>query len=243
MQRQYNPITSVLPGGREDMLSVHDIAPENLLHELSIAGVLSLYVLGVVFLTKPIYNFMRSRGLPHNVAVYYNRKIIHIFAGGIVAFLVPFLFTAPLVPFLMALLLGGFLYYWHYRGKLLSWFQTNENMYEVNFTIAWGLSVLILWILTGDPRISVVPAVFIALGDGVTGIIRNALFARRTKHWAGNLGMLAVVVPLGFILAGLPGVIAGLVSSFVERYEFPPIDDNILIAFSSLLVLLLFSSL
>jgi len=214
------------------------LLPEDPTRELLIAAGLSVYVLAIVLMTKPIYSALRRRGLPHNVAIYYNRKIIHIFAGGVVAFLVPFLFSAPLIPFIMALSLGAFLYYWHWRGRLLYWFQTDENMFEVNFTIAWGLSLLILWLATGDPRISVVPAVFIAIGDGVTGIIRNALFGRRTKHWLGNIGMALVVIPLGYFLAGGIGALAGAVASYVERYEFPPIDDNILVALTALAILL-----
>ncbi|MCE4628458.1 MAG: dolichol kinase [Desulfurococcales archaeon] len=213
------------------------LTPEDLRAETIRALLLSAYVLGVVLLTRFTYELFRRRGMPHNVAVYYNRKIIHILAGGVVAFLVPFLFEAPLIPFLMSLMLGAFLYYWHWKGKLLFWFQTEENMYEVNFTVAWGVSLLLLWAITGDPKISVVPAVFIAIGDGVTGIIRNALFGRRTKHWLGNIGMALVVIPLGYALAGTLGAVAGAIASIVERYEIPPIDDNILIALSSLAIL------
>ncbi|MCE4625492.1 MAG: dolichol kinase [Desulfurococcales archaeon] len=208
-------------------------------HDIMVAAALSAYVLIIVYTTKPVYDILRRRGTPHNVAVYYNRKIIHILAGGVVAFLVPFLFSGPLIPMLMAFMLGAFLYYWHWKGRLLYWFQTEENMYEVNFTIAWGLSLFLLWTLTDNAKISVVPAVFIAIGDGVTGIIRNAVFARRTKHWLGNIGMLAVVVPLGYALAGGLGAVAGVLASIVERFEFPPIDDNLLVAFTSLAVLLI----
>jgi len=44
---------------------------------------------------------------------------------------------------------------------------------------------------------------------------------------------------LGFILAGYPGVVAAIVSSIVEHYEFPPyIDDNVLITLASSLILI-----
>ncbi len=211
---------------------------ETITRELLTAALLAGYVLLVVYGTKLVYKYLRNRGLPHNVAIYYNRKIIHVAAGGIVAVLVPFLFQSPIVPFLMALSLGAFLYYWHWKGKLLDWFQTRENMYEVNFTIAWGISLLLLWLLTGDPKIAVVPSMFIAFGDAITGVIRNAVFAKRTKHWYGNLGMLAVVLPLGYLYAGELGALAGIISSIIERYEFPPIDDNILIALASTGILL-----
>lgn len=209
-------------------------APGDLLKSIPLAAM----VLAVVYATKPLYHRMRARGLPHNVAVYYNRKIIHAAGGGLVALLVPYIFREPLIPALMAFLLGGFLWYMRRSGRLMYWFQVPENSYEVNFTLAWGASLLILWPLLGSARLAVIPALFIAFGDAVTGVVRNTLFARRTKHWVGNLAMLAVVAPLGYAYGGLPGLAAGIVASFVERYEFPPVDDNLLIALSSLIILL-----
>jgi phytol kinase len=199
---------------------------------------LAAMVLAVVYATRPLYHAMRGRGLPHNVAVYYNRKVIHAAAGGAVALLVPYVFREPLVPLLMALALGGFLAYMRRSGRLMYWFQVPENAYEVNFTIAWGASVALLWLILQDPRLAVLPALFIAFGDAVTGVVRNALFARRTKHWAGNIAMLAVAAPLGLAYGGLLGAAAGVVASLVERFEFPPVDDNVLIALASTLVLL-----
>ena len=215
-----------------------ELAPANTMRELAIAGALGAYVLGVVYGTRLVYEVLRRRGLPHNVAVYYVRKVIHMAAGGVVALLTPVFFTSPLVPFAMALALGGFLYFARATGRLMYWFQTRDNAYEVNFTIAWGLGILLLWLATGDPRIAVLPALFIAFGDAVTGIIRNAVFAKRTKHWYGNIGMAIVSVPMGYAYAGLLGAIAALVASVVERFEFPPLDDNILIVLASTTVLL-----
>ncbi|MCE4600684.1 MAG: dolichol kinase [Desulfurococcales archaeon] len=214
------------------------LVPSDLGRELMVTLLLGLYALFVVFATKYTYRYFIGKGLPHNVAIYYNRKIIHIMAGGVIALLTPVLYSTPLLPALAALALGGFLYYFHRRGKLLYWFQTRDNMYEVNFTIAWGISLFILWIILGDPRLAVLPALFIAFGDAVTGVVRNYLFARRTKHWLGNVAMALVVVPLGLIYGGLMGGLAGVISSFVERYEFGPIDDNLLIALASSLILL-----
>ncbi len=213
------------------------LAPEDPLREAAVAGLLGVYVLAVVYATRSLYQWMRSRGLPHNVAIYYDRKVIHMLAGGVVALLTPFVFTSPLTPLVTSLALSAFLAY-HRRRSLLYWFQSRENAYEVNFTIAWGVSVFVLWLATGDSKLAVLPALFIAFGDAVTGIIRNAVFARRTKHWYGNVGMLAVTLPLGLALAGVPGAVAAIVASIVERFEFPPIDDNILIAASSAAILL-----
>ena len=80
----------------------------------------------------------------------------------------------------------------------------------------------------------------------MTGIIRNLMFQKRTKSAWGNLGMAVVCLPSGFLIGGsispaIPiwGLLSGAVASFVERYEFGPIDDNILIVVASTIVLLL----
>lgn len=201
--------------------------------------VLLVYVAGVVFAAKPLYHYMRRRGLPHNVAVYYNRKFIHVFGGGVVALLVPLLFKTPLIPLAMSLILALVTYYPHRTGKLMYWFQVPENMYEVNFVLAWGISIALLWWLTNNMYLAVLPPLLISFGDAVTGVVRNTLFKKRTKHWAGNAAMLAVSLPIGYLYAGPIGLLAGLVASIVEHYEFPPIDDNVLIALSTLAILLI----
>ena len=45
-----------------------------------------------------------------------------------------------------------------------------------------------------DPWLAILPALFMAYGDGVTGIIRNKMFAKRTKVRGGNLGMAILCV-------------------------------------------------
>jgi len=44
-------------------------------------------------------------------------------------------------------------------------------------------------------------------------------------------------VPIGWYYLGLPGALAGLLASAVERFEFPPVDDNVLVPLSSFLFL------
>ncbi|MCS7108203.1 MAG: dolichol kinase [Sulfolobales archaeon] len=213
---------------------------DNLLTEIYIALPLFIYVLGVILLTKYIYNVLRSRGLSDNIAVYYNRKIIHMMTGGVIGIVVPYLFTSPYVPTAFALLLAVVTYIPHRTGRLLYWFQVKDNMYEVNFCIAWGFSLIALWFLFGNPKYAVIPIAFISFGDAITGIIRNAVYKRRTKSWLGNLGMLIVTLPIGIYYAGYAGFIAALVASIVEHYEIPPmLDDNVLITLSTLLVLII----
>ena len=197
---------------------------------------LTLWVFFVTaFLTKKIYHHMISRGYPHNIVVYYNRKIIHIAAAGLVAFLTPFIYRDPLIPFSLGLFFGLVTYLPRKMNRLMYWFQVPENAYEVHFTILWGLSIYLMYLFTHDMFISVVPAVFMSVGDGVTGIVRNMIYKRRTKSWYGNFAMMAVVSPIGYALAGFGGLVAGLVASLIEKLE--GVDDNITIPLVTVVIL------
>jgi len=190
-------------------------------------------------LTKGLYNYMKRRNLEHNVAVYYNRKIIHILTGGLVAILVPFIFKTPIFPFAMAMLLSIFLYLPHKIGKLMYWFQTEDNTYEVSFCIMWGITITLGWIVSGcNFWFGVLPVIFMSVGDALTGIVRNILYKRRTKSWWGNLAMASFSIPIGATL-GIAGILAGATASFIEHFESNPIDDNVTIPLTSFTILLL----
>lgn len=218
------------------ILPFNFIEPLDYVSEAVYTVILAVYVLLVIFATLPLYKFLVSRGVPENVARYYNRKLVHMFAGGVVAVLVPHVYTSPLFPLLASVLLALLLILAR-RFRPMYWFQTQDNAYEVNFVIAWGLSVFVLWHIFLDPFVAVLPAIFISYGDAVTGIVRNALFGHRTKHWAGNLAMAIVCIPVGLAYAGLWGFLAALAAVIVERFEFGPVDDNILIVLVSTLIL------
>jgi dolichol kinase len=209
--------------------------------EAAATVVLFIWVIFVAeVLTRRLYGYLTGRGVQHYVAVYYNRKIIHILTGGLVAFLVPFIFKTPIFPFTMAMLLAVFLYVPHRRGKLMYWFQTKENAYEVSFCIMWGVVITLGWLISGGESFwfGVLPVVFMSVGDAITGIVRNILYKRRTKSWWGNLAMASFSIPVGAVLGGA-GIIAGAVASFIEHFESNPIDDNITVPLSSFLILVL----
>lgn len=56
--------------------------------------ILMLYAMVIVFVTKSTYGIMKKRGFEEMVAMYYNRKIVHMVVDGVVALLVPFLFDS-----------------------------------------------------------------------------------------------------------------------------------------------------
>ncbi len=208
--------------------------------ESIVAVVLFCWVVFVALvLTRSFYHWMKNRGVEHNVAVYYNRKLIHMLAGGVVATFVPFVFSSSFFPFIMAMLLAVFVYTPHKIGRIMFWFQTEDNMYEVSFAIMWGTVITLGWLVSGgDFWIGILPVLFMSFGDSVTGVVRNVLYKRRTKSWWGNVAMALFSVFVGAVL-GAAGMLAGAVASVVEHFEFPPIDDNVTVPAVSFAILLL----
>jgi len=207
--------------------------------------VLAIYALAVIFLTKKSYTLMLNKGLKKETAVYFNRKLIHIFAGGVIVLSVPHVFTTPWYPLLSGLFLTAIMYSFHSTGKILYWFQNKEDVNDVSFCFMWAIAVFILWYVLGNPWIAIIPPAFMAFGDGITGIIRNLAFKERVKHPIGNVYMMGICIPIGYYFGNMSGieglaiwgVIAAIAASIVEKFEIGPLDDNILISVSSIIVL------
>lgn len=166
-------------------------------------------------------------------ALYYNRKFVHIFAGGVITLFVP-LYSSQWYPLMAGIILTSITFISHKKGRSMYWFQTDKNRNDVTFCLMWGLSIFILWSLLQNPFIAILPAAFMSFGDGITGIARNVIYNKRFKHPIGNLFMGIVCISIGLTFGGLGGIplggiLAGLLASIVERYEFGAVDDNILI--------------
>lgn len=185
-----------------------------------------------LYLARKIYEKMVARGVEHHVAVYYNRKLIHILAGGLVAVLIPYLLNNLLLIAVMVSVLAVGNYIPHKRGKLYYWYQVEENMFEVHFIFMWGL-IMALGFVLGNLKLAILPILFMSVGDGVTGLVRNALYRRRTKSWWGNLAMALFCVPTGFAMLDVAGAVSGAVASVVEKFEFGKVDDNITVPLTS----------
>ena len=207
---------------------------------------MGIYVMVILFATKIPYDMMISRGVEDIRAVYYNRKIVHMMAGGVGSLCVPVLFVEYWYPLVCGILMTIFTYAAHASGTRMFWFQTDQNQNDVKFTLMWWTSITMIWVLVGDPWLAIVPSLFMAFGDGVTGVVRNAVIKKRSKNPIGNVFMFIVSAPLGYIVAGMGdpsipvwGLISAAIATFVERYEFGPIDDNILITVFATAVLML----
>lgn len=207
---------------------------------------LGTYVLAILFLTRIPYEAMVERGMEPIRAVYYTRKIVHMMAGGIGSLMVPLVFSDPWYPLVAGSAFTAFTYLAHRLGMRLYWFQTPENTNDVKFALMWAISVSGLWWLLGDPWLAILPSLFMAFGDGITGIVRNAVVRRRSKSPIGNLFMLLLCAPMGWYIGGqadpsIPfwGLTSAIAATWVERYEFGPIDDNVLITVTASAVLVL----
>ena len=215
------------------------------LYEIIWMFILVAYAFSIIFLTKSLYGYMLKKHFKEEVAIYYNRKFIHIFAGGVIVLLVPFIFSSPWFPLFSSIIMTVIVLIAHRLGNTFYWFQTEDNLNDVSFCFMWGVAIFVLWVIFDNPWIAIIPPAFIAFGDGVTGIIRNIAFKERKKHPIGNVYMMGVCILIGYYfaaysgIAGLAiwGVIAAIVASLFERYEFGIIDDNVLVAGSATIIL------
>ncbi len=211
------------------------------LQESVITTVLFAWVLFVShFLTRRVYDYLVGRGVPARVAIYYNRKILHMLTGGLVAILVPYVFQGPLLLMLMVAILAVGNYLPHRMKKLFYWYQVEDNMYEVHFIVMWGV-IMTLGFLIGNIWLAVLPTIFMSFGDGITGIVRNSIYKKRTKSWWGNIAMMTICVPVGYLLLGIVGLISGVAASIIEKFEYKWLDDNITVPLISFLILIIFN--
>lgn len=221
---------------QEIMETIIGITWKSLELDLPLILVLTVWNLFVILiLSKNIYSFALKNGRSNDSSIYFSRKVIHLLAGGITAGLLPFFAHEPILPAGLAFGLLFITYIPRKTNKLFYWFQDHENIHEVNFILIWGLIIFLTWYIDKTFWLGVIPVLFMAFGDGITGIIRNIKYKKRTKAWEGTIGMLVLCIIIGAKL-GLAGILAGIVCSFVERVEF--IDDNISVPIISLFILL-----
>jgi len=214
------------------------IATADIYHDLIITVPLFIWVIVVVkYFSRWVYDLAVKNGYPPESATYFGRKAIHIFASGLIALSLPFLFKEPFLPFLSALILALYTYLPHRKKQLYQWFQAKDNTREVNFCLMWGLVILIGWFIDKTFWLGVIPALFMSFGDGVTGIVRNLKYKKRTKAWEGSLAMFIVCILIGLKM-GWPGIVAALAATLFEKFEF--IDDNVSVPAVSFLILLFF---
>lgn len=179
-----------------------------------------------------VYNlfiiFFVSRKVYERFGTYMARKTIHFLSAGVSIILAPLVFKEAYLPVLLAglmilLTLTG--HFW----RLYGWFQVKGNYADVYFNVMCTLLLALFW--NYNVWIGVLSCLFMAWGDGITGIVRNIIYKRRTKGIWGNVAMFPVCALLGYFILGYVGVVGGIFSCIVEKLEI--IDDNISIPLGS----------
>jgi phytol kinase len=179
---------------------------------------LVVLITGAVLIGLWVSNIVYDLGVPH----YISRKIGHG-AGGI-AFLVSFAFSSPAWPIIVAAGLGVLLLVARlvrpktFRG-VGGTGRSETTMAEVWF--AWiAIPVFgISWLWLDKPEVAVTSLLFMAWGDGVTGLVRSQVYHRQVKGWWGSLAMLIVCLSISwvFIRPYWIGAAGSLIAVITER--------------------------
>jgi dolichol kinase len=178
-----------------------------------------------------------SRKVGEKYGTYMARKSIHIFSAGVSVLLAHLVFSDLLAPAILGSLMIGFTVLGHLR-KPYGWFQLKRNYADVYFTVA--CTVLLVGFWNYNIWIGVLAALFLAWGDGLTGVIRRIVYGGRNKGIWGNIAMFAVCMTLAFVMNGRVGYVAFIGAAFASIVEkFERIDDNISIPFGSAILMAL----
>jgi dolichol kinase len=199
----------------------------------------ALLIVAVVLIGFHASNILYDRGIPQ----YLSRKCGHFF-GGIAYLISPFLFEDAWIPiglsgaFAVLLLAARLLRPRTFRGVGGTGRQT--ALAEVFFPISGTVSLAIGWGVVGEPWLGVVPCLFMAFGDCLTGITRSMVYHREVKGFWGSMAMLVVCLAVAVLMEPYwVGALGAVVAVFLERFTFTRgwIDDNLTIPIGALVAM------
>ena len=178
-----------------------------------------------------------SRKIDEKFGTYMARKTIHILSAGVSVLLARVIFSDWLVPLVVGSLMIAYTVAGHFQ-KLHGWFQVRRNYADVYFTVACTALLVVFW--NYNVWIGVLSALFLAWGDGLTGIVRKLVYGKRNKGLWGTVAMFAVCTALAYFMNGRVGYVAFVAAAFASLAEkFDQIDDNISIPVGSAIILAL----
>ncbi len=183
------------------------------------AGIpLAVLVAGVVLVGIWVSNIVFDHGVPN----YISRKIGHG-AGGF-AFLAALFYSTPAWPMAVAVGFGVVLLTARLtKPQLLRGVggtgRAGTALAEIWFPWVAVPVFAISWLWLGRPEVAVASLLFMAWGDGITGIVRSLVYHRAVKGLWGSLAMLCVCLAIAgvFIRPLWIGVVASFVAVVVER--------------------------
>lgn len=201
-----------------------------------------ILIAGAIVVGLYLANYFYDR----QVEQYISRKVGHG-VGGMGFLLSAFLFKEPWWPLILSLsfviLLGGARWLNPSAFRGVGGTGRQHALAEVFFPVAGTISVGVGWVWLGDRWLAVVPILFMAWGDMLTGLIRSRFYGREVKGNWGSVGMLGVSLLVAYLFTPYWIGAAGAVSATaIER--FTPLsrgiwDDNWTIVLGSLMVMAL----
>ena len=170
-----------------------------------------------------VANYLVARGVPFHLA----RKVAHLSAGVPIG-LSPLVFPSVWYPVGLALAFLALLTLSH-QIDLLPGVSRPGRWSEVSFPAAVLLS-LALWPVS--PWAAALPGLWVALGDGVAGLVRAWVYQRPSKGLWGSAACLAVCLPLAVLVTPFWVGIAGVGAFTVAEYLCGDVgrihlDDNL----------------
>ena len=210
-----------------------------MLHSIIVQFPFVLMLVGAVLLGLYLANYFFDKDIPQ----YLSRKIGHI-AGGVAFILIPFLFTVWVWPFVLTV--GFTLLLLYAKMKKPDTFRgvggsgRSNAFAEINFPATGIILVGIFWGLFNQPWLAVVPLLFMAFGDAVTGIIRSKVYGKEVKgNWGSLFMLISCLILAYFIHPYWIGVCAAIVATLAEKYTKTRkfVDDNLTIPLLSGLTL------
>ena len=197
-------------------------------------------IAGSVLVGLYLANYFYDKG----VEQYISRKVGHG-VGGMSFLLCVFLFSSAWWPIILAatfiLLLGGARLLKPHTFRGVGGTGRQHALAEVFFPVAGTISLGIGWGWLGNPWLAVVPILFMAWGDMLTGIVRSRIYGHEVKGNWGSLAMILVCLVVAYFFRPYwIGATGAVVATIVER--FTPlskgwIDDNWTIVLVSLAVM------
>lgn len=200
----------------------------------------AILIAGAIIVGLYLSNLLFDYGVPN----YISRKIGHG-VGGLGYLLSAFLFSAPWWPLILS---GGFTLL--LAGARIAKPDTFRGVggsarahawAECYFPLTGTFALAVGWAWLGDRWLAVVPILFMAWGDMLTGLIRAKVYGREVKGNWGSVGMLGVCLLVAYFFHPYWVAVVGAgAATLAER--FTPLskgiwDDNWTIIGSSLLIM------
>lgn len=200
----------------------------------------AVLICGAALVGLYLANYFYDKG----VEQYISRKVGHG-VGGMGFLLCALLFSSPWWPIILGggftLLLGGARLLKPHTFRGVGGTGRQHALAEVYFPAAGTISLGVGWAWLGNPWLAVVPILFMAWGDLLTGLIRSRVYGKEVKGNFGSYGMILVCLVVAYFFKPYwIGATGAVVATLVER--FTPlsrgwIDDNHTIVLGSLVVM------